>query len=62
MSDHTFGMDCKERVAYDLMQLIGSRSVDEDDHEQPNVKDYYLNLYADCLRVVNRDHASLTIE
>lgn len=60
MIDKPFEIDCKERVAYDLMQLIGSRSVDEDDHEKPNVKDYYLNLYTDCLRAVNRDNPSLS--
>lgn len=62
MNDRSFDMDCKERVAFDLMQLISSRSSDEDHHEKPNVKDYYLHLYADCLRVVNRDNASLSIE
>ncbi|GAC1377042.1 MAG: hypothetical protein NVS3B3_17260 [Aquirhabdus sp.] len=62
MNDKPFEIDCKERVAYDLMQLIGSRSVDEDNHEKPTVKDYYLNLYAECLRVVDQDSASLSIE
>lgn len=60
MIDTPFKIDCRERVAYDLMHLISSRSVDEDDHEKPNVKDYYLNLYTDCLRAVNPDNASLS--
>jgi len=62
MSDRPLDIDCKKRVAYDLMLLIASRSVDEDNHENPNVKDYYLKLYAECLRVVNHDNPSLSID
>jgi hypothetical protein len=42
--------DSKERVAFDLMNIIESV---EDEDQSRNPREYYLKLYKECLHAVN---------
>lgn len=46
----------KERVALELMNIISNHEFEhsEDNYLSPTPRDYYLSLYADCLKTVRK--------
>lgn len=46
----------KERVALELMNIIANEEFNrgEDNYLTPSPRDYYLSLYADCLKTVRK--------
>lgn len=50
LNDHT-----KERVAFELMQYIAeAEAASSDNYQEPNPRDYYLQLYAKCLTTIRK--------
>ena len=45
----TITSDAKQRVAYDLMQTIGTKWYDTDNKE-PKTREYWLKLYTQCYK------------
>jgi hypothetical protein len=47
------GVDGNEKVAYDLMKLISEQEADKVAEKTRNPRKYYLELYAQCIKIVS---------
>lgn len=64
MADQKLELDCKERVAFDLMQRIYSPegSADADAFQKPNARTYYLTLFYQFMKAARAVAALRTEE